>query len=164
MAWSHKPFGSTLALDQGSSISFSQVPNSANNTKPRATDLYIYIYIYVFIIVAFVKMVTRYIFRFTQISINVIYIQTSTSDPLSVRRMKLCMPSYGTAESPGRCTEQLLQEVHGDWPGKEALTIALADGSLLVAEKPVWVVTEGAPPIPVRRERRSRRAAMVTHS
>ncbi len=52
----------------------------------------------------------------------------------------------------------------GTGPVKEALTIALADGSLLVAEKPVWVVTEGAPPIPVRRERRSRRAAMVTHS
>ncbi len=109
-------------------------------------------------------MVTKYIFRFTQISINVIYIQTSTSDPLSVHRIKLCMPSYGTAELPGRCTEQLLQKIHVDWPGKEALTIALADGSLLVAEKPVWVVTEGAPPIPVRRERRSRRAAMVTHS
>ncbi len=109
-------------------------------------------------------MVTKYIFRFTQISINVIYIQTSTSDPQSVHRIKLCMPSYGTAELPGRCTEELLQKIHGDWPGKEALTIALADGSLLVAEKPVWVVTEGAPPIPVRRERRSRRAAMVTHS
>ncbi len=41
---------------------------------------------------------------------------------------------------------------------------ALAYGSLLVAEKPARVVTEGAPPIPVRRERRDRSAAMVTCS
>ncbi len=41
---------------------------------------------------------------------------------------------------------------------------ALADGSLLVAEKPGREVTEGAPPIPVRRARRDRSAAMVTRS
>ncbi len=40
------------SLDQGSSISFRRGPNSANNTKPRATDLqYIYIYIYKIIII-----------------------------------------------------------------------------------------------------------------
>ncbi len=62
--------------------------------------------------------------------------------------------------------------VKGPWGlvRRKALTVtlrsprALADGSLLVAEKPAWVVTEGAPPIPVRRERRDRSAAMVTRS
>ncbi len=37
-----------LPLDQGSSISFRQGTNSANNTKPRATDLYVCIYIYMY--------------------------------------------------------------------------------------------------------------------
>ncbi len=36
-------------LEQGSSISFRRGPNSANNTKPRATDIYIYIYIYIYV-------------------------------------------------------------------------------------------------------------------
>ncbi len=57
----------SIGLNQGSSISFRRGPNSADNTKPRATDLYVYIYIYIYnsyyynynIIVAFVKIVTR---------------------------------------------------------------------------------------------------------
>ncbi len=36
-------------VGQVSSISFRRGPNSADNTKPRATDLYIYIYIYIYI-------------------------------------------------------------------------------------------------------------------
>ncbi len=53
---------------------------------------------------------------------------------------------------------------------EKALTVilrsprALTDGSLLVAEKPARVVTEGGPPIPVRRERHDHSAAMVTCS
>ncbi len=62
--------------------------------------------------------------------------------------------------------------VKGPWglTRRKALTVALrspralADGSLLVAEKPARVVTEGASPIPERRERRDRSAAMVTRS
>ncbi len=38
-------FFGPFSLHQGSSISFRQGPNSANNTKPRSTDLYIYIYV-----------------------------------------------------------------------------------------------------------------------
>ncbi len=62
--------------------------------------------------------------------------------------------------------------VKGPWglTRRKALTVALrspralADGSLLVAEKPARVVTEGASPIPERRERCDRSAAMVTRS
>ncbi len=58
----------------------------------------------------------------------------------------------------------------GTGPWGKALTAtlrsprALADGPLLVAEKPGQVVKEAAAPIPVRRERHDRSAAMVTHS
>ncbi len=96
----------------------------------------------------------------------------STSDPLS-RRMKR-WARRETAQQNHRgaaqnsCCGRSERSV-GTGPEK-ALTAtlrsprALADGSLLVAEKPAWVVTEGAPPIPVRRERRDRSAAMVTRS
>ncbi len=48
-----------LRLHQGSSISFRRGPNSANNSNPSATDLYIHSYYYnYYIIVAFVKIVT----------------------------------------------------------------------------------------------------------
>ncbi len=82
-------------------------------------------------------------------------------------------PWDGSAKSPGSCTEQLLWEkweVCGDWPDGEALTVtlrsprALAGGPLLVADKPGWVVTEGAPPTPLRRERRDHSAVMVIRS
>ncbi len=97
----------------------------------------------------------------------------STSDPLSARRMKrwhavrrhsrITGEPHRTAAAGG---------VKGPWglARRKALTVtlrsprALADGSLLVAEKPARVVTEGAPPIPVRRERRDRSAAMVIRS
>ncbi len=97
-----------------------------------------------------------------------------TLDPLSMCRMKRWARRETVQQNHwGSRTEQLLREkleVRRDWPGGKALTVtlrsprALADGPLLVAEKPGQVVKEEAAPIPVRRERHDRSAAMVTCS
>ncbi len=95
--------------------------------------------------------------------------QRSTLDPLVVRRMKRWACRETTQQNYQGAAQNICCGPLG-LARRKALTVILrsprelANGSLLVAEKLAWVVTEKAPPIPMRREKRDRSAAMVIRS